>query len=292
MAAVRVVTDSTAYLPPDLVAGLGVTLVSLYYEVGNGGSTRELDSGGDFGEFYAGLEAGGPLATTSAPSIEDFRAGYAPLLEDGGSVVSIHISSGLSETCSNARQAAKALAEEGSGGERVEVVDSASTAGHLGLVVIGAARLAGSGADHEAVLARVREARQEVKLWFLVDTLEYLQKGGRIGTATAWIGTALQVKPILTIESDITAVERVRTRARGLDRLVELMRHWRSIGADAYFVQHTRAQEDAERLARSLQEVFWRPPEFLSEIGPVVGTHTGPGLVGVGGCPSRLLDAA
>lgn len=288
---VHVVTDSTAYLPPGLVADLGVTVVSLYYSVGgDDGLLREVDVGGDFEGFYAQLEAGGPMATTSPPSVEDFKATYGELLAGGGSVLSVHISSGMSETCANARAAATALEEEGTGGSRVAVIDSAATAGQLGCLVLAAARLANGGADHEAVVERVREARQEVRLWFLVDTLEYLRRGGRIGTATAWVGSALQVKPILTIESEITAVERVRTRGRGIDRLVELMRNWRAVGADAYFVQHSRSQDDAERFAQRLQEVFWRPPEFIAEIGPVVGTHTGPGTLGAGGLPSRFLE--
>jgi DegV family protein with EDD domain len=291
MVSVHVVTDSTAYLPSGLVADVGVTVVSLYYSMGgNGGMLREVDVRGDFEAFYTQLEGGGPMATTSPPSTEDFKTVYSELLAGGGSVVSVHISSGMSETCANARAAARALADEGAGGERVEIVDSAATGGQLGCLVLAAARMANGGADHEAVLQRVREARQEVRLWFLVDTLEYLRRGGRIGTATAWVGSALKVKPILTIESEITAVERVRTRDRGIDRLVELMRNWRAVGADAYFVQHTRGQEDAERFAQRLQEVFWRPPEFISEIGPVVGTHTGPGMIGTGGLPSRFLE--
>ena len=290
MSSVHVVTDSTAYLPPTLVAELGVTVVSLYYSLGNdNGALREVDVGGDYGVFYSQLAAGEAIATTSPPSVEDFKATYTDLLADGGSVVSIHISSGMSETCANARTAAAALAEEGAEG-RVDVIDSAATGGQLGCLALAGARLARGGASHDAVLERVRQAREEVRLWFLVDTLEYLRRGGRIGTATAWVGSALQVKPILTIESEITAVERVRTRDRGVDRLVELMRNWRAVGADAYFVQHTRAQEDAERFAQRLQEIFWRPPEFISEIGPVVGTHIGPGVIGGGGMPARLLE--
>jgi DegV family protein with EDD domain len=128
-----------------------------------------------------------------------------------------------------------------------------------------------------------------VKLWFLVDTLEYLRRGGRIGGAAAWIGSALDIKPILTVESEIKAVERVRTRKRGVERLIELMRQRRSLGADRWFVQHAHAHEDADQLVERLSEVFTRPPEFVSEVGPVVGTHVGPGTLWVGGLPAAAL---
>jgi DegV family protein with EDD domain len=291
-ARVEVVTDSTAYLPPDLVEREAIQVVSLYYDVGTNGTVRELDAAGDFSDFYQQLDASGQMATTSPPSADDFEAAYRPLLATGAHVVSVHISSALSETCTNARAAAQRLTDSGEGGERVEIVDSAATAGQLGCAVLAASRLSRTGATFETVLERVKETRQEAKLWFMVDTLEYLRKGGRIGTAAAWIGGALQIKPILTLESEIIAVERVRTRERGIDRLVELMRHWKAGGADAYFIQHTASRDDAERLAERLAEVFWRPPEFLSEMGPVVGTHTGPGMVGAGGCPSRVFEAA
>jgi DegV family protein with EDD domain len=130
----------------------------------------------------------------------------------------------------------------------------------------------------------------EARAWFLLDTLEYLKRGGRIGGAVAWIGSTLNIKPILALESELQAVERIRTRARGLDRLVDFARQLRAAGANAWFVQHTRAPDDARAMAERLQEVFWRPPELVSEIGPVIGIHTGPGLIGVGAFPSRFLE--
>lgn len=292
MGPVHVVTDSTAYLPPGLVDDRGIGVVSLYHSTSAETEThREVDLHGDYGGFYRDLVAGGPMSTTSPPSVDDFKTAYRELLADGGSVVSVHISSAMSETCANARAAADALGSEHPGGGRVEVIDSAATGGQLGCVALAAVRLASAGADHDAVAEVARAARHEVRCWFLVDTLEYLRRGGRIGTAAAWLGSALQVKPILTLESEITAVERVRTRERGLDRMVELMRNWRALGADAYFVQHTGSPEDADRFAQRLQEIFRRPPEFISELGPVLGTHCGPGVLGAGGIPSRFLDA-
>jgi DegV family protein with EDD domain len=199
------------------------------------------------------------------------------------------LGSNLSPTCSFAREAAARLKFEGRGGERVVVIDSAGTAGHLGCQALAAARAAAGGADLQGVIERTRQARQEVRQWFLVDTLEYLRRGGRIGTAAAWIGSALDLKPILMIESELKAVERVRTRRRGVERLIELMRQRRAVGADRWFVQHAYAREDAQMLVDRLRAVFDTPPEFVSELGPVLATHAGPGTLSVGGLTSSAL---
>ncbi len=285
---VHVVTDSTCYLPKTLLSDVGVGVVSLYYGFGEDGLRREgaLDS---FNPFYRELVDADDVAHTSPPSVEDFVAVYEPLLAAGGDIVSIHISSGLSETCTNARRAAAELAEPDADGERIDVIDSAAAAGPLGLIVLAAARAAATG-DLEAVGNRARRARQESGHRFFVDTLEFLRRGGRIGTAAAWMGSALSVKPILVMESEIKAIERVRTRARAVDRLVEFCRRQATAGADAWFIQHADAEEEARALADRLQEIFWRPPEFLSEIGPAIGTHTGPGSMIAGSMPSQLLD--
>jgi DegV family protein with EDD domain len=145
------------------------------------------------------------------------------------------------------------------------------------------------GHDASGVIAAVRRARQEVRQWFVVDTLEYLRRGGRIGTAAAWLGSALDLKPILMIESEIKAVERVRTRRRAIERLVELMRQRRAVGVDRWFVTHTYAREDAKRLAERLAELFGNEPLFVSEVGPVIATHAGPGTVSAGGLPGAAL---
>jgi DegV family protein with EDD domain len=139
------------------------------------------------------------------------------------------------------------------------------------------------------VIAATRRARQEVRQWFVVDTLEYLRRGGRIGTAAAWLGSALDLKPILEIESEFRAVERVRTRRRAVERLVELMRQRRAVGADRWFVQHAYAHEDAKRLAERLAEMLGTEPEFISELSPVLATHTGPGTLVAGGLPAAAL---
>jgi len=288
MPSVAIVTDSTMYLPPALVQSFGIEQISLYYDLGDG-PLRELDSKGDFSRFYADLLASREVATTSPPSHEDFTSVYERLLAERAGIVSIHLSSGISDTCTIAREAAAALTTADASGERIVVIDSAGACGHLGVQVMAAARAAAAGEDAQGVVERVRQARQQVKMWFLFETLEYLRRGGRIGSAAAWIGSALDIKPILTIESEITAVERVRTRGRGIERLIELMRQRRSQGADRWFVQHAQCEEEAQQLAARLSEIFVAPPEFISEVGPVIGTYSGPGLLIVGGLPATAL---
>jgi DegV family protein with EDD domain len=222
--------------------------------------------------------------------VGDFTSTYEPLLERGDDVVSIHISGGLSGTPESARQAAEQLEREGKGGERVRVIDSKTAAGGLGLVVLAAVHRAAAGGSLEEVAQAVADARGSLKMWFAIDTLEFLRRSGRIGAASAWLGSTLKIKPILTVESEMTPIERVRTSSRAFERMVDYARQRESSGADAWVVQHIQAREQAEALADRCREVFGHEPIFVSEIGPVLAAHTGPGLLGVGGIPSRFFD--
>jgi DegV family protein with EDD domain len=143
--------------------------------------------------------------------------------------------------------------------------------------------------DAAGVAAHAVEARTALKMWFAIDTLEYLRRGGRIAGAQAWLGSALKIKPILTVKSEITPVERVRTSRRAFEKMVELLASRRDDGADAYMVQHIQAPEQAAALAARGREIFGHDPIVVSEIGPVIGTHVGPGLLGAGAIPSSLL---
>lgn len=283
------VTDSTAYLPKPLAEERSIVQISLCYSLGGEELRRELDLD-SFDEFYEALVAADQPATTSPPSEADFAATYEPLLSDGGSVVSVHISSALSETCANARKAAQRLSDAGMGGDRIRVVDTATTCGGLGMVALAASAAAADGADLNGVAARASEARQYGGVRFFVDTLEYLRRGGRIGTAAAWLGSALDIKPVLAIASEITAVERVRTRERAEERLIEWARRLSASGVQAWFAHHSHDPVGAHEFEQRLRDVFRRPPEFVSELGPVIGTHTGPRMLAVGGLPRRLLE--
>jgi DegV family protein with EDD domain len=283
---VAVVTDTTHYLPPALAAEHGVHQVSLYV---NQGARQQRESDiTDLGAFYEGLRTSASLPTTSQPSIGDFLAVYEPLAQAGRDIVSIHIAGGISGTVEAARQAAGQLAEKAPNA-RVEVVDSALACGALGLAVLAAAARARAGADVEAVAGRAHDACEATRLWFAVDTLEYLRRGGRIGGAQAWLGGALKIKPILTIDGEIVPIERVRTSRRAFERMVDYLRARHDDGADAWVVQHIQAPDVADRLIEHGLQIFGHDPVFVSEIGPVIGAHVGPGLVGVGGLPPALL---
>ena len=282
-----VVCDSTAYLPADLLADREIQTISLYVSV-DGQQERE-DEIADYAAFFERLRASESGATTSQPSIGDFLAVYEPLLEAGREIVSIHISAGISGTFEAAGQARERLIEEGKGGERIRVMDSRSAAGGMGLCALGASSAAAAGADADAAVVRAEETRQALKMWFAIDTLEYLRRGGRIGGARAWIGSALKIKPILTLEEEITPIERVRTRARSLERLRGYARQRHESGADGWVVQNIQDEETAKKLIEDCYEIFNCEPAFTSEIGAVLGAHVGPGLLGCGSVPTDLI---
>ncbi len=284
---VAVVTDTTASLPGELVREHGIGLVSLYVSW-DGHSARESDMR-DLDAFYDRLREAQRLPTTSQPSIGDFLEVYEPLVQAGQDIVSIHLSGGISGTVEAARQAAGRIAER-SGGGRVTVVDSATISGGLALVVLGAVQAAAGGGNAEEVTERARRAREEMKMWFALDTLEYLRRGGRIGAASAWLGSALKIKPILTLEEQITPVERVRTHTRALQRLVDYAQQCKADGRDAWLVQHIQAPERARRLVEAAEEVMGTPPLLVSEVGPVGGCYAGPGMLGIGAMPAKYLE--
>jgi DegV family protein with EDD domain len=129
-----------------------------------------------------------------------------------------------------------------------------------------------------------------MKVWFCIDTLEFLRRGGRIGKAQAWLGSTLKIKPILTLEYEITPVERVRTSRRAFERMVQFAEELAKDGLDGWAVQHIQAPDRAEELADRCRQIIGGEPVFISEVGPVIGTYTGPGLLGVGGVPRKRLD--
>jgi DegV family protein with EDD domain len=286
--AVAVVTDTTQYGPPDVLAKNDIAVVSLYVNDGDT-QTRESELG-DLGAFFERLRQMSSLPTTSQPSIGDFLTVYEPLAAAGHDIVSVHISGDLSGTAEAARQAAAQLIADHPG-RRVEVVDSRSACGGLALIALAGAAAARGGADIDSVLARVVEAQRTTRIWFAIDTLEYLHRGGRVGGAQAWLGGALKIKPILTVDGPITPVERVRTSGRAFERMVGYMHERKADGAGAWAVQHIQAPEQAQKLVERGREIFGSDPQLVSEIGAVIGAHVGPGLLGVAGIPPALLEA-
>src|SRR5919106_3228761 len=288
MPPVAVVTDSTSYLPPELVERHGIGIVPLYVVFGGDRTVKEVEIT-DFPAFFEELRHAEQLPTTSQPSVGDFTSVYEPLLAAGKEIVSVHISGGLSGTPEAARQAKEALTRDHKGGEHIEIVDSTTAAGGLGFMVLAAAKAARDGASAKEAAEHVAAARRELRLWFAIDTLEFLRRGGRIGAASAWIGSTLRVKPILTVDNEMTPVERVRTSARAFERMVDHAREGLASGGDAWSVQHIAAPEQAARLVERGREVFGTEPTILSEIGPVLAVHTGPGLLGTGSLPAHYV---
>jgi DegV family protein with EDD domain len=289
--AVAVVTDTTHYLPPEVVAHSRLHCVSLY--VNWDGRTERESEMPDFAAFYRYLASGRDLPTTSQPSLGDFLDVYRPLIAAGEDILSVHLSSGLSGTFAAAEQARALLLEaEGVDPARILVLDSETTCGGTGLMLIAAANAAAAGAGVHAAAERAMALRRELQVRFAVADLEYLRRGGRIGMAQAWLGSALKVKPILTLEHQVEPIERVRTWSRAFDRLLDHLRERFEQGHDTWFVQHIRGDDELGRMVERGTEIFGRGPEFVSEIGPVVGTHTGPGLLGVAAIRRDLLGPA
>jgi DegV family protein with EDD domain len=278
-ARVAIVTDSTTYVPASLIARWEIIPVSLY--VGWNGELQAEHEYDDLDEFYRRLRDSPQLPTTSQPSVGDFLAVYRPLVESGRDVLSLHIAEGLSGTCESAREAARTLASEGHA-NRVLVHDGQTGAGGLGCLVLVAAEQAAAGRGLEEISAAVVQARSTLDIWFCLDTLEYLRRGGRIGAAQAMVGTVLKIKPILTFGTEIAPVGRVRTHARAFERMTAHLVELRDRGATDWIVQHAQAPLDAERLVEAGKGIFDSEPLFCSEVGPVLGAHLGAGML-VGG---------
>ncbi len=279
--AVAIVTDSTADLPSQLVKTRGITVVPLTLNF----EGRSLLDGVEIrpSEFYRKLPNATTHPTTSQPSPGRFAEAYADLLNDHSEVVSIHISEKLSGTYASAVQGAEMV-----DASRVHVIDSHLVSMSLGLLTLAATEMVTQGDDASAIARRVTDMREQVQTYFSVATLEFLRRGGRIGRASAMLGSVLQVKPVLCIRDGlVTPLERVRTFDRALSRVVELTREVDRGKGLCVIVGHADAESDAERVARELEPVT--ETLMIQPLGPVVGAHAGPGVVGVGCYPADLL---
>lgn len=276
-AAVAVVTDSTAYLPADLVAAHGLTVVPLTVVVGG----RSLAEGIEVtsAEVAQALRDWKPV-TTSRPAPQQFVETYRALAADGATaVVSVHLSADLSGTVDAARTAAATVADD----VAVTVVDARHLGMALGWSAIAAAEAVAAGADAAQAAERARRTAYGTSAWFYVDTLEYLRRGGRINAAAAMVGSALSVKPILHVaDGRIEPLDRVRTASRALARLEEMVVDEAGDRPVHLAVQHLAAAERAGELADRLRaRVPGARDLVLGEVGAVVGAHVGPGMLGV-----------
>lgn len=273
---VAVVTDSTAYLPAGLALERGIRVVALEVRLGDRVGREGIDI--DAAELSAALADRHLDVQTSRPTPAEFAACYRSALDGGADeVVSVHLSRELSGTWEAARLAAEEI-----GPRRVHVVDSRATAMGLGYAVLAAADAADAGAPGSDVAAAAESVAARCRLFFSVETLDRLRRGGRIGAAAALVGTALAVKPLLHVtHGRIVPLEKVRTTARAAQRLVELAVRAAGDGPVDLAVHHLAAARRAEEIATRLRERLQVARLLVSEVGAVIGAHAGPGLLGV-----------
>ncbi len=276
MARIAVVTDSTAYLSPEMVAAYDVRIIPLKVHW----KTETYLDGVTLtpADFYARLDSDSEIPSTSQPSLADFQGIFEQLAPDHDGIIVPLISSGLSGTVDSARMAAAQFSAL-----PVEVLDTRSASAGLALVVLAAARAAQAGASMKEVLRTAGEVARSLGVYFMVDTLKYLHRGGRIGAASRYLGSALNIKPILFMneQGKIDALERVRTRKKALDRLVELASEKAGAEPAHIGVMHANAPEGAQYLLEQLKSRIICQESYTFELSPVIGAHVGPGTVGV-----------
>ncbi len=272
--AVKIVTDSTGDLPAEVAQELDITVVPLSVHFGEESFQDgvDLDSDG----FFQRLTTGTSLPTTSQPSVGAFLETYRGLLEAGHEVVSVHISAKLSGTMNSALQAREQL----DAGPRLTVVDSQQVGLALGVVATAAAQAVKDGASYEETVELTPRIAERVRLFVLLETLEYLQRGGRIGRAQAFLGSLLHIRPILTVlEGEVHPLERVRARKRGLERLCQLAAECGTLQQVA--ICHSTTPEEALALGERMQPLLAGGRIIQTRFGPVLGTHVGPGAIAI-----------
>lgn len=278
MRKVAVVTDSTAYIPKDLLAQYEVTVVPQVLIWGE----KTYEDGVDIQpqEFYQKLSTAKIMPTTSQVSVPNMRKAFGSLLEQGHDVLGIFISSKLSGTIQSAIQGRELLEKDK---DQVEIVDSQTTAMSLGFQVLAVARAAAQGASIVECKALAEQVRAHTGVYFVVDTLEFLHRGGRIGGAQRLLGTALNLKPLLAVQGGkVEAVERIRTKAKAIERLIEIIGE-QTAGKSPVRVAslHANAETEAQEILSRVTKLTNATESVFTSVSPVVGTHTGPGTVGI-----------
>ncbi len=276
MTKVAIVTDSTAYLPENLIEKYQISIVPMELIWGDKTYLDGIDIQPN--EFYQRLSTATVLPTTSQGSILNFKNTFERLLEQGNEVLTILISSKLSGTIDSAYKAREYFPDS-----PIEIVDSYTTSMAMGFQVLAVAQAAEQGANLEECRQLAEATRQQTGLVVAVDTLEFLYRGGRIGGGTRFLGSALNIKPIVeVIGGRVEAVERVRTRKKSLLRLVELVAQ-KTKGKDPIHlaILHANAEEDARFLIEESNRVIHPIETLFSTVSPVIGNHTGPGSVGI-----------
>ena len=273
---IRIITDSTCEAPPEVLHHPSVTVVPLSVVFGQEALRDGIEITRE--QFWERLPSSNPLPTTSQAAPSDFLGLFESFTDAGDDVIAIMISGKLSGTLSSA-----IIAYESHPGWAVDVVDSKSVSVGLGLLVQEAVAMIEKGATRTEIVARLLALREQVQMVFVLETLEYLQRGGRIGKAQAFVGTVLKFKPLLGIvEGEVVPLARVRSRAKAMEAARDLL--LKGSGARGAKVQmaltHALAPEEAWTLGASLSKAFETPNFYVSDLGPVLGVHVGPGTIG------------
>jgi DegV family protein with EDD domain len=284
---IRIVTDSTSYIPPEIARYHQIEVVPL--KVLFGAEVYDEFTGLSNADFYRRLTTTSDFPTTSQPSTGDFIQVYQQILQEdpAAQILVLTVSSRLSGTYNAALTGAEQLPQAS-----ITVFDSLSAAMGLGLMAITAAVMAAGGQSTPQILARLEQMRRDTSIVLVVDTLEYLKRGGRIGAAAAFLGTLLNTKPILAlIEGKLQPLDRVRTKKKAVQRLFtelesKLTDPRQPIQAG---IMHIAASAEMDSLTALMKERFNMARLYTSELGPVVGAHLGPGALGVGICPEPQI---
>lgn len=277
---ISIVTDSSAHLPPVERQKHNIAVVPLKAIFGTTEYRDEIDLTNE--QFYTMLPKAKEHPTTSQPSAGDFMQVYQPLLDAGKEIVSLHLPSKLSGTYASACAAKTELETQFKKALPLSIVDTPWLSMALGLLVIAAAEAAEAGKSRDEVVATINALIPKLNLIFVLDTLEYLRRGGRIGGARAMLGTLLNVKPMLEIrDGQVEPLEQPRSRAKALKRLLEIMEERTDHKPVKVSVLHAQSPANAAELEKEVKARFTCKAFYTTEIGPVIGVHSGPNAVGL-----------
>lgn len=276
---IKIVTDSTSYIPKELLEKYDITVVSLGIAM-EGKGYKELEINND--DFYKKLSEMNSIPTSSQPTIEDLFNAFDKIMKDGNDALGIFISSDMSGTYSTCTQVIRMMLEEKYPERRLEVIDSQSNCMQMGYAVLAGAEAAKEGKSMEEVMAAVEDIKGKSRFLFVPDTLEYLKKGGRIGGAAALFGGLLKIRPILTVDNGTTEVfDKVRTKQKAIGKMLDKAAlDFKERGYGQLIVHHINCEEEGRALAKRVKETLNIDAEIQC-IGPVIGCHVGPKAVGI-----------
>jgi DegV family protein with EDD domain len=273
--AVKIVTDSSADIPPQLLKELDIAVVPLYVRFGNDVFRDKVDISNK--EFYKKLVSGEVFPATSQPTPLDFKQLYEELAKDADGIVSIHLSAKLSGTIPSALQARESMQSTC----RIEVMDSLAITGGRGMICLAAARAAKAGASMEEVVKIAREAVPEIHFMVLFDTLKYLAKGGRIGKAKSLMGAMLNIKPLIGLkDGEVVPMGKARSYSKGMEQQYEFIEKAIKEGdVKEIAIMYNTRPDEANSLADRIAPMYPREKILMGEIGPILGTHSGPNML-------------